>query len=159
MSIALGGAGIQPGAVIGADGFGFATHEGVHHKIPHVGGVVVEDDVELGAGTTVDAGSLAPTRIGRGSKIDDQVMIAHGVRIGAGFPEWMRTLGGPDVAYGEPAAPERHVQKNSIDRPADENITRSARPIRFSNGTKPTPPAICGTRLSVELSRLSPMKK
>ena len=53
----------------------------------------------------------------------------------------------------------RHVQKNSIELPADENMTRSARPTRFSNGTKPTPFAMVGTRLSDELSRLSPIKK
>src|SRR5690606_34921701 len=53
----------------------------------------------------------------------------------------------------------RQVQKASIDDPADENTTRSARPTRFSNGTVPTPPAERGKRLSIELSRLSPMKK
>ena len=53
----------------------------------------------------------------------------------------------------------RQVQKNNIERPADENKMRSARPIRFSNGTNPTPPACWRRRLSVELSRLSPIKK
>jgi len=53
----------------------------------------------------------------------------------------------------------RQVQTNKSDRPADENMIRSARPIRFSNGTKPAPPASWRSRLSVELSRLSPMKK
>src|SRR5690606_8864374 len=53
----------------------------------------------------------------------------------------------------------RQVQKKNSDRPADENITRSARPIRYSAGTKPSPPAAAGKRLSSELSRLSPMKK
>ncbi len=51
-------------------------------KIPHVGGVVIHDDVEIGAGTTIDAGMIGPTVIGEGTKIDDQVMIAHNCRIG-----------------------------------------------------------------------------
>ena len=75
---------VHAGAVLGADGFGFATSRGVHRKVPQVGRVVVEDDVEIGANTTVDRGMLGETRIGRGSKIDDLVMIAHGVVIGPG---------------------------------------------------------------------------
>jgi UDP-3-O-[3-hydroxymyristoyl] glucosamine N-acyltransferase len=75
---------VHAGAVLGADGFGFATSGGVHRKVPQLGRVVVEDDVEIGANTTVDRGMLGETRIGRGSKIDDLVMIAHGVVIGPG---------------------------------------------------------------------------
>jgi UDP-3-O-[3-hydroxymyristoyl] glucosamine N-acyltransferase len=74
---------IHGGAVLGADGFGFATEDGVHLKIPHAGSVVVEDDVEIGANTTVDRGTLGETRIGCGTKIDNLVQIAHNVRIGA----------------------------------------------------------------------------
>jgi UDP-3-O-[3-hydroxymyristoyl] glucosamine N-acyltransferase len=73
---------IHAGAVLGADGFGFATREGRHHKVPQVGRVVVEDEVEIGANTTIDRATLGETRIGRGSKIDDLVMVAHGVRLG-----------------------------------------------------------------------------
>jgi UDP-3-O-[3-hydroxymyristoyl] glucosamine N-acyltransferase len=73
---------IHGGAVLGADGFGFAFHEGRYFKIPQVGGVVLEDDVEVGANTCVDAGTLAPTVIGEGTKLDDLVMIAHNVRVG-----------------------------------------------------------------------------
>jgi UDP-3-O-[3-hydroxymyristoyl] glucosamine N-acyltransferase len=75
---------LHAGVVIGSDGFGYATRHGVHHKIPQVGGVVIEDDVEIGAGTTVDRGALGDTVIGAGSKIDNQVMIAHNVVVGAG---------------------------------------------------------------------------
>lgn len=75
---------IHSGVVLGADGFGFATSGGVHHKVPQVGRAVLEDHVELGANTTVDRGALEDTRIGAGSKIDDQVMVAHGVHIGRG---------------------------------------------------------------------------
>ncbi len=73
---------IHAGVVLGADGFGFATSAGKHRKVPQVGRVVVEDDVEIGANSTVDRAMLGHTHIGRGSKIDDLVMIAHGVRLG-----------------------------------------------------------------------------
>lgn len=73
---------IHPGAVLGADGFGFVTAGGVHHKIPHIGTVVVEDDVEIGANVTVDRATVGETRIGRGTKIDNLVQIGHNVQIG-----------------------------------------------------------------------------
>jgi len=73
---------IHAGVVLGGDGFGFATTAGAHRKVPQLGRVVVEDDVEIGANTTVDRGTLGETRIGRGTKIDNLVMVAHGVVVG-----------------------------------------------------------------------------
>jgi UDP-3-O-[3-hydroxymyristoyl] glucosamine N-acyltransferase len=74
---------VQDGAVIGSDGFGFARDAGgAHVKIPQVGGVVLEDDVEIGANTTVDRPAIGETRIRAGAKIDNLVQIAHGVTIG-----------------------------------------------------------------------------
>ncbi|MBT8445670.1 MAG: UDP-3-O-(3-hydroxymyristoyl)glucosamine N-acyltransferase [Gammaproteobacteria bacterium] len=73
---------LQPGAVIGADGYGFVRHDGHHHKIPQVGHVVIEDDVEVGANSTIDRGRFTRTRIGRGTKIDNLVMVAHNVDVG-----------------------------------------------------------------------------
>jgi UDP-3-O-[3-hydroxymyristoyl] glucosamine N-acyltransferase len=73
---------LHSGVVLGSDGFGFATASGEHHKVPHVGRVVVEDDVEIGANSAVDRAMLGDTRVGQGSKIDDLVMIAHSVRLG-----------------------------------------------------------------------------
>jgi UDP-3-O-[3-hydroxymyristoyl] glucosamine N-acyltransferase len=74
---------IQDGAVIGSDGFGFAKRpDGTHQKIPQVGGVVIEDDVEIGANSTIDRPAVGETRIGAGTKIDNLVQIAHGVTIG-----------------------------------------------------------------------------
>lgn len=73
---------LHASVVVGSDGFGFATHEGVHHKIPHIGSVVIGDDVEIGAGSTIDRGTLDDTIIQEGTKIDNQVMIAHNVEIG-----------------------------------------------------------------------------
>jgi UDP-3-O-[3-hydroxymyristoyl] glucosamine N-acyltransferase len=73
---------IHAGTVIGADGFGYAPHEGVHHKIPQIGIVKIEDDVEIGANTTIDRAALGVTLIGKGTKIDNLVMIAHNVQTG-----------------------------------------------------------------------------
>ena len=75
---------LQPGVVLGGDGFGFATADGVHHKVPQVGAVILEDDVEVGANSTVDRGSLGDTIIRAGTTIDNLVMIAHNVEIGRG---------------------------------------------------------------------------
>ena len=73
---------LHSGVVIGSDGFGFATVKGVHAKVPQVGIVVVEDDVELGANVCVDRATLGETRICRGTKVDNLVQIAHNVKVG-----------------------------------------------------------------------------
>ncbi len=73
---------LHAGVVLGADGFGFATVAGVHRKVPQVGIVVIEDDVELGANVCVDRAALGETRVGRGTKVDNLVQIAHGVKVG-----------------------------------------------------------------------------
>jgi len=74
---------VQDGAVIGSDGFGFVRQtDGTHFKIPQHGDVVVEDDVEIGANTTIDRPAVGETRIGAGTKIDNLVQIAHGVIVG-----------------------------------------------------------------------------
>ena len=75
---------IQDGAVVGSDGFGFAHRaDGTHEKIPQVATVVIEDDVEIGANTTIDRPAVGETRIKAGTKIDNLVQIAHGVVVGA----------------------------------------------------------------------------
>lgn len=74
---------IHPGAVIGADGFGYQKDEkGVYHKVPQIGNVVIEDDVEIGANTTIDRAALGSTIIKKGTKIDNLVQIAHNVSVG-----------------------------------------------------------------------------
>jgi UDP-3-O-[3-hydroxymyristoyl] glucosamine N-acyltransferase len=73
---------LQPGAVIGSDGFGFAPDGEKYFKIPQVGHVVVEDDVEIGACSCVDRGTLGVTRIAKGVKIDNLVQVAHNVEVG-----------------------------------------------------------------------------
>ena len=74
---------IHSSAVIGADGFGFTTKDGVHTKVPQVGNVVVEDDVEIGAHVGIDRAAMGSTVIGHGTKIDNLVHIGHNCRIGA----------------------------------------------------------------------------
>jgi UDP-3-O-[3-hydroxymyristoyl] glucosamine N-acyltransferase len=74
---------LHDGAVVGADGFGFAEREdGSHQKIPQRGSVVLEHDVEIGANSTIDRPAVGETRIGAGTKIDNLVHVAHGVQIG-----------------------------------------------------------------------------
>ena len=76
---------IHSGAVIGADGFGFAPlPDGSYEKIPQIGKVVIEDDVEIGANTTIDRATFGCTRIGYGTKLDNLVQVAHNVEIGRG---------------------------------------------------------------------------
>jgi len=75
---------IHSGARIGSDGYGYVYRDGRHNKIPHVGRCRIEDDVEIGANTTIDRGSIDDTVIGAGTKIDNLVHIAHNVRIGRG---------------------------------------------------------------------------
>jgi len=74
---------IQSGAVIGADGFGLANEEGRWLKIPQIGRVLIGDDVEVGANTTIDRGTVDDTVIEDGVKLDNQIQIGHNVRIGA----------------------------------------------------------------------------
>ncbi|MGH9398560.1 MAG: UDP-3-O-(3-hydroxymyristoyl)glucosamine N-acyltransferase [Terriglobia bacterium] len=73
---------LHAGAVIGGDGFGYVRAESGYLKFPQMGGVLIEDDVEIGCNTTVDRGSLGTTVIGSGTKIDNLVQVAHNVRIG-----------------------------------------------------------------------------
>jgi UDP-3-O-[3-hydroxymyristoyl] glucosamine N-acyltransferase len=73
---------LHPGVVVGSDGFGFAFDEGRYQKIPQVGNVVIGDDVEIGANTTIDRATTHSTRIGDGTKIDNLVQIGHNVVIG-----------------------------------------------------------------------------
>ena len=73
---------IHPGVVIGADGFGQADDQGVWIKVPQIGKVIIGDDVEIGANTTIDRGSIEDTIIGNGVKLDNLIQVAHNVEIG-----------------------------------------------------------------------------
>jgi UDP-3-O-[3-hydroxymyristoyl] glucosamine N-acyltransferase len=73
---------IHAGSSIGQDGFGYATHEGVHHKIPQAGWVEIDDDVEIGACCAIDRAAIGPTSIGAGTKFSNLIVIGHGTRLG-----------------------------------------------------------------------------
>jgi UDP-3-O-[3-hydroxymyristoyl] glucosamine N-acyltransferase len=73
---------LHAGACVGVDGFGYTPHDDRLEKVPQVGPCVIEDDVEIGANTTIDRGSIGPTRIGAGTKIDNLVQIGHNVTVG-----------------------------------------------------------------------------
>ncbi len=73
---------INANSTIGEDGFGYASHKGIHHKIPQTGNVVIEDDVEIGACCGIERGTLGDTVISQGSKLGDLVTIGHGAKIG-----------------------------------------------------------------------------
>jgi len=74
---------IQPGAVIGGDGFGFAPEQGRWVKVPQVGSVRIGPDVEIGANTTIDRGAIEDTVVEEGVKLDNQIQLGHNVRVGA----------------------------------------------------------------------------
>ncbi len=73
---------IHAGTVIGSDGYGYVLDGGMHRKVPQIGNVIIGDDVEIGANVTIDRGALGATVIGKGTKIDNLVQIAHNVQIG-----------------------------------------------------------------------------
>ena len=73
---------LHSGVAVGVDGFGYTFEDGGHRKVPQVGGCVLEDDVEIGANTTVDRGSIGLTRVGQGTKLDNLVQLGHNVEVG-----------------------------------------------------------------------------
>ncbi len=75
---------VHAGTILGADGFGYASVDGVHHKVPQVGTVNIEDDVEIGANSAIDRAMLEVTHIGTGTKIDNLVQVGHNVQTGKG---------------------------------------------------------------------------
>lgn len=75
---------IHSGTIIGADGFGYNFSKGIHHKVWHVGGVEIGNNVEIGANSTIDQGTFTPTKIGDGSKLDNQVQVGHNCQLGMG---------------------------------------------------------------------------
>ncbi len=73
---------VHSGTIIGSDGFGYVLDGAIHRKVPQIGNVIIGDDVELGANVSIDRGALGATSIGKGTKIDNQVHVAHNVEIG-----------------------------------------------------------------------------
>lgn len=156
---------LHPGAVLGADGFGFAPEGGGYHKIPQIGTVVIEDDVEIGANTTIDRAALGETRVGRGCKIDNLVMIAHNVRIGpdtvvaaqTGFAG--STQVGRHVVVGGQVGTNGHITvgDNAV-LAAQSGILRDVEPGGVVWGT-PARPHAETLRLLAEYGKLTEVRK
>ncbi len=116
---------LHAGAVIGSDGFGYKFRNGEHVKFPQVGTVVIESNVEIGANTCIDRATLSETRVGEGTKIDNQVHIAHNVQIGA------RSLLCGQVGIGGSAVIKDHVTLASQCGVTD-HVTIGSRAIVFA---------------------------
>ena len=132
---------IHSSTVIGSDGFGFTTAHGVHTKIPQVGNVIVEDDVEIGAHVGIDRAAMGSTIIGHGTKIDNLVHIAHNCRIGANCLIVAQTgisgstIVGDNVTFGGQVGTVGHIEigGNSI-YAARSGITKNMPPNFFGAG-------------------------
>lgn len=117
---------IHASTVIGSDGFGYTFVDGQHLKVPHVGRVVIEDDVEIGANTAVDRATLGATIIGQGTKIDNLVQVAHSVKLGknnilCGFTGIAgSTISGNNVIFAANVGVSDHVR-------IDDNVVLGAR--------------------------------
>lgn len=133
---------VQNGAVIGADGFGFARRsDGTYEKIPQTAPVVLEDDVEIGANTTIDRPAVGETRIKAGTKLDNLVMIAHGVVVGARTViaaqcgiAGSSTIG-DDVMFGGQVGVGGHIRVgDGVKATGQTGITNSLAPGLFVSG-------------------------
>jgi UDP-3-O-[3-hydroxymyristoyl] glucosamine N-acyltransferase len=156
---------LHPGVVLGGDGFGFAPEGGKYRKIPQIGTVVVEDDVEIGANTTVDRAALGETRIGQGTKLDNLVMVAHNVRIGSntviagqtGFSG--STKVGNNVMMGGQIGTEGHIEiGDRVIVAGQSGITKDVASDQFISGY-PAKSHKEDMRLLAEFHRLPKLRK
>ena len=157
---------IQDGAVIGSDGFGFAHRDdGTHEKIPQVATVVIEDDVEIGANTTIDRPAVGETRIRPGTKIDNLVQIAHGVLVGknallaAQVGIAGSTVIGDDVMFGGQVGVTGHVTVGSrVKASAKTGVTGNVAADLFITGLSAhgEPRVAEGLRRGAPAARVAP---
>ena len=156
---------VHAGAVIGADGFGYVFDAGAHRKVPQVGRVIIGNDVELGANTTVDRGALGPTVIGDGAKIDNLVQIAHNVKIGEHTVIAAQTgiagssrLGKYNVLGGQVGVVDHITLGNQVSVGARSSMFQDA-----PDGTKwfgyPAQPGMQGKRQYAAMQRLPELLK
>ncbi len=157
---------VQNGAVIGSDGYGFAQRpDGLHEKIPQTGPVVIEDDVEIGANTTIDRPAVGETRIKAGTKIDNLVQIAHGVVLGRNVLLAAQvgiagsTVIGDNVTLGGQAGVSGHLKiGDRVRAVARTGILQSVDADQFVSGF-PAIPNNEWRRLSVVFRKLPEMRR
>lgn len=156
---------LNPGVVIGGDGFGFAPDQGRYHKIPQIGIVVIEDDVEIGSNTTIDRAALNETRIGEGTKIDNLVMVAHNVIIGrhtviagqAGLSGSAKV--GDHVMLGGQAGIAGHLTiGDKVVVGGQSGVSKNIPAGQFMDGT-PARPFRTNMREQAELGRIGDLRK
>lgn len=133
---------LQDGCVIGSDGFGFAQADGSYEKIPQVGIVVIEDDVEIGANTTIDRATLGRTILHRGVKLDNLVQIAHNVQVGQNTVMAAQTgisgstTVGAQSVYGGQVGVAGHLRlSDGIMIAAQSGVTKDPGPGKIIGGT------------------------
>ena len=151
---------LHSGCVIGQDGFGYATHDGNHHKIPQVGNVVIESDVEMGANCAIDRATVGSTRIGKGTKLSDLVAIGHGAEVGpqnllvaqVGLAGSTRT--GPYVSMGGQVGVAGHLTIGRGAQVAAKSGVMNDVPPHVQVGGQPAQPLIQAKRSVLALSRL-----
>ncbi len=151
---------LHAGCVIGQDGFGYATHRGRHCKIPQIGNVVIEDDVEMGACCVVDRATVGSTRVGQGTKFSDLVAIGHGARIGAhnllvaqvGIAGSSQT--GTHVVMGGQAGVAGHIKIGDMAQIAAKAGVKDDLPANGQYGGQPAQPFHQTKRSLVAVSRL-----
>ncbi|MDR3274365.1 MAG: UDP-3-O-(3-hydroxymyristoyl)glucosamine N-acyltransferase [Puniceicoccales bacterium] len=158
---------LHSGVIIGSDGFGYETANGVHEKMPQIGNVIVEDDVEIGANTTIDRARFSSTRIGTGTKIDNLVQIGHNVVIGkhclivAQVGIAGSTTIGNHVVIGGQSGTVGHIHIGDNAMIAGQTgITSSCKPGSFLRGSPAMPYGeankffVCRRRLPELISRV-----
>ncbi len=151
---------LHSGCVIGQDGFGYATHQGQHHKIPQIGNVVIEDDVEMGAGCAIDRATVGSTRIGKGTKFSDLVAIGHGTEVGphnllvaqVGLAGSVKT--GQYVAFGGQAGVAGHLEIGDQAQIAAKAGVIDDLPAKGQYGGQPAMPMAQTKRSVLTLTRL-----
>lgn len=156
---------LQPGAVIGSDGFGYVKEAGHWKKIPQVGVVVLEDDVEIGANTTIDRARFGETRIKKGTKLDNLIQIAHNVTVGedSAMAAQVGISGsshvGNRVQMGGQVgvAGHLHIGDDAVVM-AQSGVSKDIAPASIMFGS-PAAPALEAKKLHAHLMRLPEMKK
>ena len=151
---------IHSGTAVGSDGFGFANVKGVHHKIPQIGTVVIEDDVEIGSNVTIDRARFGKTVIGKGTKIDNLVQIAHNVEIGenciiiaqAGISGSTKVANAATIAGQAGIVGHITIGENAIIG-AQAGVTKSVPPNTFVSGY-PAKPHHQAKRINACVQRL-----